>query len=50
MRDMFTQKVSVDHLKRKAFLYVRQSSLHQVMNNQESTKRQYVSSGDSIYN
>ncbi|MDA3787333.1 MAG: recombinase family protein [Desulfobacula sp.] len=42
MRDMLKQKVSIDHLKRKAYLYVRQSSLRQLVDNQESTKRQYA--------
>jgi DNA invertase Pin-like site-specific DNA recombinase len=36
------QKVSVDHLRRDAYLYVRQSSLRQVFENTESTKRQYA--------
>ena len=31
-----------DHLRRDAFLYVRQSSLRQVLENTESTKRQYA--------
>src|ERR1700681_260009 len=35
------QKISADHLRRDAFLYVRQSSLRQVFENTESTKRQY---------
>jgi DNA invertase Pin-like site-specific DNA recombinase len=35
------QKVTADHLRRDAFLYIRQSSLRQVMENTESTKRQY---------
>lgn len=35
------QKVSKRHLQRKAYLYVRQSTLRQVLENQESTKRQY---------
>lgn len=35
-------KVSADHLLRDAYLYVRQSSLHQVLQNSESTKRQYA--------
>src|SRR5216684_5263331 len=35
------QKVSADHLRRDAFLYVRQSSLRQVFENTESTRRQY---------
>ncbi|CAI10618.1 transposase (plasmid) [Aromatoleum aromaticum EbN1] len=42
---MFTethQKVTADHLSRDAFLYVRQSSLRQVFENTESTKRQYA--------
>ncbi len=34
-------KVQTRHLKRSAFLYVRQSSLRQVFENSESTKRQY---------
>ena len=36
------QKVSGSHLSRDAFLYVRQSSLRQVLQNTESTKRQYA--------
>jgi len=36
------QKVTAEHLKRDAFLYVRQSSLRQVLENTESTKRQYA--------
>lgn len=42
---MFTDsahKVGADHLRRDAFLYVRQSSLRQVIENTESTKRQYA--------
>jgi len=35
-------KVTTDHLRRDAYLYVRQSSLHQVLQNTESTKRQYA--------
>ncbi|HUI89076.1 MAG TPA: recombinase family protein [Anaerolineales bacterium] len=35
-------KVTVTHLKRDAFLYVRQSTLHQVLQNTESTQRQYA--------
>ncbi len=35
-------KVGADHLRRDAFLYVRQSSLRQVLENTESTKRQYA--------
>jgi len=42
---MFTdrnQKVEAHHLQRDAFLYVRQSTLRQVFENTESTKRQYA--------
>jgi len=35
-------KVEERHRSRKAYLYVRQSTLKQVMENQESTKRQYA--------
>ena len=35
-------KVTASHLKRGAYLYVRQSTLRQVFENQESTKRQYA--------
>jgi len=37
-----SQKIQPRHLRRNAFLYVRQSSLRQVMENVESTKRQYA--------
>lgn len=36
------QKVTAAHLKRNAYLYVRQSTLRQVFENSESTKRQYA--------
>lgn len=36
------QKVTTGHLKRNAYLYVRQSTLRQVFENSESTKRQYA--------
>jgi DNA invertase Pin-like site-specific DNA recombinase len=36
------RKVTTDHLRRDAYLYVRQSTLRQVIENQESTKRQYA--------
>jgi DNA invertase Pin-like site-specific DNA recombinase len=36
------RKVRAEHLERDAFLYVRQSTLRQVMKNVESTKRQYA--------
>ena len=35
------QKVNSTHLKRTAYLYIRQSTLRQVFENTESTKRQY---------
>jgi DNA invertase Pin-like site-specific DNA recombinase len=35
-------KISVQHLRRDAFLYVRQSTLRQVLENTESTQRQYA--------
>jgi len=35
-------KVTARHLERTAFLYVRQSTLRQVMHNTESTQRQYA--------
>lgn len=40
MRD--AQKVTSGHLARKAYLYVRQSTLRQVIENNESTQRQYA--------
>ena len=41
MTDVTHQKVNAGHLKRNAYLYVRQSTLRQVFENTESTKRQY---------
>lgn len=35
-------KVNADHLRRGAYLYIRQSTLRQVMENTESAKRQYA--------
>src|SRR5437660_12522278 len=35
-------KIAVTHLQRQAYLYVRQSTLRQVLENTESTKRQYA--------
>ncbi len=35
------QKVTAQHLKRGAYLYIRQSTLRQVVENTESTRRQY---------
>jgi DNA invertase Pin-like site-specific DNA recombinase len=37
-----TKKVTAGHLQRGAFLYVRQSSPRQVLENTESTERQYA--------
>jgi DNA invertase Pin-like site-specific DNA recombinase len=39
--DMTRQKVQAEHLRRDAYLYVRQSSIQQVFQNTESTRRQY---------
>ncbi|MCL2335769.1 MAG: recombinase family protein, partial [Endomicrobia bacterium] len=38
----YNQKISLTHLKRKAILYIRQSSMKQVFENKESTFRQYA--------
>ena len=35
-------KVTPDHLKQQAYLYIRQSTIRQVFENSESTKRQYA--------
>jgi DNA invertase Pin-like site-specific DNA recombinase len=40
--DGSSSKVTAAHLKREAFLYVRQSTLRQVLENTESTQRQYA--------
>ena len=37
-----SQKVTASHLSRMAYLYIRQSSMQQVVNNTESTERQYA--------
>ncbi|MBI9019115.1 MAG: recombinase family protein [Phycisphaerae bacterium] len=42
------QKVTSNHLKRNAYLYIRQSTLRQVFENTESTKRQYALSQRAI--
>src|SRR5262245_54818088 len=42
MRADAHQKVKPTHLKRAAYLYIRQSTLRQVFENVESTKRQYA--------
>lgn len=36
------QKVRAEHLQRDAYLYIRQSTIHQVFHNTESTQRQYA--------
>src|SRR6266511_3240488 len=41
-------KVTADHLRRNAYLYVRQSTLRQVLHNTESTQRQYDLRGRAI--
>jgi DNA invertase Pin-like site-specific DNA recombinase len=42
MRADAHQKIKPTHLKRTAYLYIRQSTLRQVFENVESTKRQYA--------
>ena len=42
MIDCSQQKVTAGHLKRNAYLYIRQSTIRQVFENTESTKRQYA--------
>ncbi len=42
MNDEANQKVTASHLKRGAYLYVRQSTPRQVVENTESTERQYA--------
>ena len=39
---MISDKVRPHHLQRKALLYVRQSSAHQVLHNRESSALQYA--------
>ncbi len=34
-------KITPEHLRKNAYLYIRQSTLHQVLENTESTRRQY---------
>ena len=41
MTDQTRGKVTADHLDRMAYLYVRQSTLRQVVEHGESTRRQY---------
>jgi len=42
---MISEKIRPHHLKRKALLYVRQSSVHQVQHNRESSALQYAMQG-----
>jgi DNA invertase Pin-like site-specific DNA recombinase len=46
--DLAASKVTAAHLSRRAVLYVRQSSLKQVMHNTESAIRQYDLRGRAI--
>lgn len=48
MREKAFEKVKSDHLQRKAYLYVRQSTMRQVIENQESTRRQYALSQRAV--
>ena len=41
MKHVAREKVTKEHLARRAYLYIRQSTLRQVADNQESTRRQY---------
>ena len=36
------QKITTEHLKKAAYLYIRQSTIRQLVENKESTKRQYA--------
>ena len=42
---MISDKIRPHHLERKALLYVRQSSAHQVLHNRESSALQYAMQG-----
>jgi len=42
MNNFRSQKIKLTHLSRNAYLYIRQSTLRQVYENSESTKRQYA--------
>lgn len=42
MNDHHTDKITASHLKRDAYLYIRQSTIRQVFENTESTRRQYA--------
>src|ERR1700730_8203783 len=39
---MIEQKIKAHHVERRALLYVRQSSAHQVLHNEESRRLQYA--------
>jgi len=43
-----SMKIQPHHLERSAYLYVRQSSMRQVFENVESTKRQYALRGRAV--
>jgi DNA invertase Pin-like site-specific DNA recombinase len=42
MNQSQNNKVTARHLRRNAYLYIRQSTLRQVFENTESTRRQYA--------
>src|SRR6266496_2548836 len=48
MNNETPQKVRASHLQRNAYLYIRQSTLRQVFENSESTKRQYDLRGRAL--
>ena len=48
LMDSGAQKVTTAHLSRLAYLYVRQSTLRQVLENTESTHRQYALQGRAV--
>lgn len=48
MREKTLEKVRAEHLQRKAYLYVRQSTMRQVIEHQESTRRQYALSQRAV--
>ncbi len=43
-----TSKVTAGHLRRAAYLYIRQSTMYQVIHNTESTRRQYDLKGRAV--
>lgn len=48
MQEQAHQKVRGEHLQRNAYLYVRQSTMRQVIEHQEGTKRQYALSQKAV--